>query len=184
MNSIGTLRIEEVMRLVFPTELPFFGVQDGLDMEIGEQSVRVAYSSFELSGAAGDLTAIKFHLRLDTGELWIGDLHVAEQFRRQGVGRQLVQVAEIVATETNMDVVNLFPLRSSGSFWAKLGYAPHRSTARVLSKPCGCCSSVPYLEDAPLLRCGSRKLCRSQIVDREEFTRRCSIFGRVPIASR
>lgn len=143
MNRIGTSRIEEVMQLVFASELPFSSVQDGLDVEIGERSARVAYSSFELSDTAGDLTAIKLHLRLDAGELWISDLHVAKPFRRQSVGRRLVQAAEIVATETKMDVVNLFPLRSSGSFWAKLGYAPHRFTARVLSKPCGCCSSVP-----------------------------------------
>ena len=148
MNGIGTSRIEEVIRLVFATELPFASVQDGLDVEIGERSVRVAYLSLKLSDAAGDLTAIKFHPRLDTGELWIGDLHVAKPFRRQRVGRRLVQAAEIVATQTRMDVVNLFPLRSSGSFWAKLGYAPHRFTATVLSKPCGYCSSVPCLEDA------------------------------------
>ncbi len=143
MNRIGTSRIEDVVRLVFATELHFSGVQDGLDVKIGERSVRVAYSSFEVSEAAGDLATVKLQLRLDARELWISDLHVAKPFRLQGVGRRLVQAAEIVASETRMDVVNLFPLRSSGSFWAKLGYAPHRFTARVLSKPCGCCSSIP-----------------------------------------
>ena len=122
------------MRSVFATESPFSTLQDGLDMEIGERSVRVEYSSSEVSAAVSDLTTIKFHLRLADGELWIGDLHVAEPFRRQGVGRRLVQAAEIVASETRMDVVNLFPLRSSGPFWIKLGYVPHRITAKVLSK--------------------------------------------------
>lgn len=149
MNRIGTSRIEDLVRLVFAAELPFPRVQDGLDVTIGERSVRVAYSSFESSDAPSDRIAIRLHLRLDVGELWISDLHVAKPLRLQGVGRRLVRAAEIVASETRMDVVNLFPLRSSGPFWARLGYVPHRFTARVLSKPCGCCSSIPCLEDAP-----------------------------------
>ena len=127
----------------------FSSAQDGLDVEIDELSVRVVYSSFELSDAPSGLTGIRLHLRLDAGELWIGDLHVARPFRLQGVGRLLVQATEIVASETRMDVLNLFPLRSSGPFWARLGYVPHGITARVLSKPCGGCSSIPSFENVP-----------------------------------
>lgn len=156
MDRIGTSRINDVARTVFATECPFFDAQDSLDVEIGDRSVRVAYSSFELSDAPREITAIRFDLRLSVAELWIGELHVAKPFRRQGVGSQLVRAAEIVASETGMDVVNVFPLGSSGPFWAKLGYVPHRITAKVLSKPCGCCSSIPSLDDAPLTDHSSR----------------------------
>ena len=135
------------MRLVFATELPFSSVQDCLDVEIDERSIRVAYSSFELSDAPSDITGTRLQFRLDARELWIGDLQVAKPVRLQGVGRELVHAVEIVASETKMDVVNLFPLRSSGPFWAKLGFLPHGITARVLSKPCGGCSSIPSFED-------------------------------------
>ena len=112
-----------MVRLVFATELPFSSVQDCLDVEIDDRSIRVAYSSFELSDAPSDITGTRLQFRLDARELWIGDLQVAKPVRLQGVGRELVHAVEIVASETKMDVVNLFPLRSSGPFWAKLGFA-------------------------------------------------------------
>ena len=136
-NTVTEPRIEDLVRSIFASELPFFSEQDGLEMEIAERSVRISYSSFELSDAGSDHTGIDFHLRLDANEMWIGGLNVATTFRMNGVGRRLVQAAEYVATHTRMDGVNLFPLGSSRPFWIKLGYVPHRFTARVLWKPCG-----------------------------------------------
>ena len=147
MKGIATSRIEDVVRLAFATQLPFSHRRDDLVVEISEKGVQVAYSSFELSDPPAELTTIKLRLRLDANELWIAEIAVAKPFRLQGVRRRLVQAAEIVACETRMDVVNLFPLRSSGPFWAKLGYVPHEFAAKVLSKACKYCTSIPSAED-------------------------------------
>jgi len=146
-NRIVTSRMDDTVRSVFAAELPFFHGQDDLVVEISAKCVQVAYTSFELSDAPAELTTMKLRFQLDTAEVWIGEINVAKPFRLQGVGRRLVRAAEIVASETGMDVVNVFPLRASGPFWAKLGYVPHEFAAKVLSKPCGCSSAVPCSEE-------------------------------------
>lgn len=151
LNRIGTSQIEDLARSVFLTEVSFSGLQECLKVETGERSVRVTYSSFESSDMSVDVTGIRLDLRLYTGELWIGNLYVAKPSRLLGLGRRLVQAAEIIAYEARMDVLNLFPLRASEPFWAKLDYVPHRFTAKVLSKPSGYCNSVPCLENTPSL---------------------------------
>lgn len=127
------------------------GQQISILTEIHFAVGEVTNSSIESSDTSIDVTGIRLDLRLYTGELWIGDLYVAKPSRLLGLGRRLVHAAEIIAYEARMDVLNLFPLRASEPFWAKLGYVPLRFTAKVLSKPSGYRNSVPCLENASSL---------------------------------
>lgn len=134
--TVSVLGIEDIARTVLRKAFHFYHDEDTLVLEIAEQSVRIAYSASQVSESPTDLTGIRLSLWFDVQELWIGDLFVSVPFRSKGLGRQLVQAAEMIAHETGIEVVHVFPIHSSQSFWLKLGYVPHRYTARVLSKSC------------------------------------------------
>ena len=129
-----TSGIESIVRDILRQELPFFCRDDALTLEERRQVFRIVYSSTQTSVFPSDPTVLKLRLRPDVREMWIGDLRVSTPFRMAGLGRQLVTAAEEVACATGMAEVNVFPLSSSWGFWLKMGYAPHRHTARVLSK--------------------------------------------------
>lgn len=127
--------IENIVRDVLRKELPFFCRDDALTLEKTCHGFRITYSSTQASVSPSDATVLKLRLQRDVREMWIGDLRVGTRFRMAGFGRQLVTAAEGVARATGMAEVNVLPLSSSRDFWLKMGYAPHRHTARVLSKP-------------------------------------------------
>ncbi len=83
MNGTPISRIDDVIRSGFATKLRFSHRQDDQELETGEKSVQVLYSSFELSDTAGDRTSMKLRLQLDANEMWIVDLTVAKPFRLQ-----------------------------------------------------------------------------------------------------
>ena len=66
--------------------------------------------------------------------MWIGNLQVAAAYRRRGLGRALVHVAESIAGAMTMRDINVFPLQGSLSFWSKMGYTPKPTMTRVLCK--------------------------------------------------
>jgi len=73
-------------------------------------------------------------LDLDSSEAWIANLQVAASYRSQGLGRELVQVAQAIAGAMGIPVVNVFPLPSSLDFWRKMGYTPTPCMTRVLRR--------------------------------------------------
>ena len=126
--------IENMAICIFRKEVSFFSKNDTLIYEKVHRNVKIVYYSKLLSDIQSDLTGIELYFCLDTGEIWIGALHVAVSFRSIGLGLQLVRAAEEVARSMDFRNINVFPLQSSRSFWLKMGYKPHRCTARVLHK--------------------------------------------------
>lgn len=126
--------IENMAICIFRKEVSFFSKNDTLIYEKVHRNVKIVYYSKLLSDIPSDLTGIEFYFCLDTGEIWIGSLNVAVSFRSIGIGRQLVHAAEEVARSIDYESINVFPLQLGCSFWLKMGYRPHNSTARVLSK--------------------------------------------------
>ena len=126
--------IEEVVHCMFRNVVSCFSSDDTLFIEKINQNIRIVYSSKRASVLPSDLTGMELHLSLDAKEIWISSLHVAVPFRSTGIGRQLVHAAEEVARVIEFETINVLPVNASQSFWLKMGYRPHRCTAKVLSK--------------------------------------------------
>ncbi len=95
--------------------------------------IRVVYN-FSVQPASSDSAHIQVTIHRQRNEAWIGDLFVNPDHRFSGMGTRLVQAAESLAQEMGVKTVNVWPLHQSGGFWHKMGYRPHRSTCRALSK--------------------------------------------------
>lgn len=134
MNTFNVSDIEDIVHHVFGKVVSCFSNDDTLVIEKVHQNIRIVYSSKRASSQPPDLTWMELHLCLDTEEMWIGSLRVAVPFRLIGIGRQLVKAAEEVASAIEFGTINVLPIRSSQSFWLKMGYRSHRCTAHVLSK--------------------------------------------------
>jgi len=126
--------IDKALRNVLSRELPFFCSDDALTVGKTSHDVQLAYCSSRTSASPTDPTAMELRIQFDVRQMWIGDLRVSGPFRAAGLGRRLVRAAEQIARATGMAEVNVFPLASSPGFWSKMGYTPHRHTARVLTK--------------------------------------------------
>lgn len=135
MNShAGTERdLTALARIVLSGSIAWYDEEDPLGVENHHHDVQVTYCCRRASDAPHDLTCLRLRFYLDTGVLWIGNLHVAASFRLRGLGRQFVQASEITARKLGMRSVHVFPFLSSRSFWWKMGYRPHPCTARVLT---------------------------------------------------
>jgi N-acetylglutamate synthase-like GNAT family acetyltransferase len=81
-----------------------------------------------------DITQVNLSFDFDTCELWISWLSVSTQLRLSGVGSQLVNVAETIARVIGIQIICVFPLVSTNTFWEKMGYVPYRRATRVLCK--------------------------------------------------
>ena len=115
---------------------------DPLVVECGAGQVRVFYLSRRASPGSGDTTFLDCRFNLESSEMWIGSIQVAASYRRQGLGQQLVQMAEEIADAMEIGVVTVFPLTSSQHFWGKMGYTSKPRTARVLWKHLTCAPAV------------------------------------------
>ncbi len=134
--KLGASTLDEVQaiaRKILSEAVSCFDDEDTLVVEKELDQVSIRYCSVQAS-AGKEATCLRLSLRCDGSEMWIRDVHVAASFRSAGLGRQLVRAAEGIAGELEIEVVSAYPLGSSGSFWQKMGYRRHRSTARALSK--------------------------------------------------
>jgi GNAT superfamily N-acetyltransferase len=107
---------------------------DDLHVEWGTAAVQINYVASRVSTPPGDVTSLDLQCHLGCREMWIRRLHVANPFRRQGLGTDLVMAAESIAAALGMCAVHTLPLTPARRFWSKLGYVPQRRTARVLVK--------------------------------------------------
>ena len=134
MNTDTLSDIEDVVHCVFRKVISCYSSDDTLVLEKVNQNIQIVYSSKRASVLPSDLTGMELHRSLDAKEIWISSLHVAVPFQSIGLGRQLVHAAEEFARTIGIKIINVLPIHSSQSFWLKMGYKPHRCTARVLSK--------------------------------------------------
>ena len=138
--------IQETVRVVFDDRFSWFHDEDPLVVEEGIRRVRVFYTCHRASRGCPDTTFLEFRLDFDSGEAWIANLQVAAAYRRQGFGRELVQVAEAIAETTGIRFVNVFPLPRSLDFWRKMGYTPRPCITRVLRRDLSVGSNPANLE--------------------------------------
>ena len=134
MKTYTLSDIEDVVHCMLRKVVSCYSIDDSLVIEKVNQNILIVYSSKETSSQPSDLTGMELNLCLDTEEMWIGSLRVAVPFRSIGIGRHLVKTAEEVARAIEFGTINVLPIHSTQSFWLKMGYRTHRSTARVLSK--------------------------------------------------
>ena len=134
MNTYTLSDIEDVVHCVFRKVISCYSSDDTLVLEKVNQNIRIVYSSERTSVLPSDPTGMELNFFLDTEEMWISSLHVSVPFRSTGLGRQLVHAAEVFARTIGIKIINVLPIYSSQSFWLKMGYKPHRCTARVLHK--------------------------------------------------
>ena len=133
-SHLGTERdLTALTRIVFSGSIAWYDEEDPLGVENFHHDVQVIYCCRRASEDPHDRTCLRLRFCLDTGVLWIGDLHVVASFRLRGLGRQLVRASEITARKLGMHSAHVFPFLSSRSFWGKMGYRPHPCTARVLT---------------------------------------------------
>lgn len=108
--------IRETVRAVFDDRFSWFHDEDPLVVEQGIRQVRIFYACMRASRGAPDTTFLECRLDLDSSEAWIANLQGAAACRGQGIGRELVQVAQAVAGRMGIPVVNVFPLPTSLDF--------------------------------------------------------------------
>ncbi len=95
--------------------------------------IRVVYST-STQPSQLEFTRIQVTIHKQSKEAWIGDLLVDPDRRFTGIGTRLVEAAESLALAMDVAIVNVWPLHQSSGFWRKMGYRPHKSMSRALSK--------------------------------------------------
>jgi len=139
-SAVMTVKTETVSDIyqtvhgILSADFCWFDKDDPLIVECGTGQVRVFYLSRRASPGSDATTFLKCRFNLESSQMWIGSIQVAASYRRQGLGRQLVQMAEEIAHAMEIGVVTVFPLTSSQHFWSKMGYTSKPRTARVLWK--------------------------------------------------
>jgi GNAT superfamily N-acetyltransferase len=103
-------------------------------VDCGITAVEINYVASGVSALQGESTSMDLQCHNDCLEMWIRQLEVATPFRLQGLGTDLVSVAESIAAGLGMRKVHVLPLSHARQFWRKLGYVPEEKTARVLVK--------------------------------------------------
>jgi len=126
--------IGQTVRAIFDDRFSWFHDEDPLVVERGIRQVRIFYTCQRASRGAPDTTFLECRLDLDSSETWIANLQVTASYRSQGLGRELVQVAEAITGRMGIRVVNVFPMPSSLDFWRKMGYTPRPCMTRVLRR--------------------------------------------------
>jgi len=134
MDSDTAQDVEGVVRAALARTLSCYRSEDSLIVDQVSGAVEIAYSSSRASAGDSDQTGMEIRSFPGSGEMWIGSLRVAVPFRSTGLGRELVKAAEEIARSTGMTIISVMPFDSARGFWLKMGYQPHRSTSRALSK--------------------------------------------------
>lgn len=94
--------------------------------------IRISLSS--QSPNSIDVVQFSLRIREQHDVVWVVDLRVATESRRQGRGRQLVQTVESISRSLGFHHVRLLPLWTARPFWEKMGYCPLAGSARVMTK--------------------------------------------------
>ena len=126
--------IRKAIRAAFQEEFARFGPADSLLVECSQRCVRVFFASAQASRGMGESTSIDCRIHLDSRQMWIASLYVAPSLRLQGLGRELVRVAEQMARVCGVETVKILSRPSSLGFWRQLEYTPEPNTARILWK--------------------------------------------------
>ena len=126
--------IRQIVRAILRDALSWFDEDDPLVVEQQIRQVRVSYAPSQASRGSPSATFLECRLDLDSSEMWIGHLQVAVARRWQGLGRELVGVAERIAAALEMREINIFPLSGSVDFWRKMRYIKKPQTPRVFCK--------------------------------------------------
>jgi GNAT superfamily N-acetyltransferase len=96
--------------------------------------VLIQYSTSECSsGEHGTFVKLRWHP--SDAELWFFKLYVARPRRRQGLGSRIVATCEKLGHLLGSSRVLLMSLREAKPFWRSLGFRPHPTLPRVLTKP-------------------------------------------------
>lgn len=125
----------------------WFDVVDPIVVEQQIRQTRVFYTCRRASRGSLDATFLECRLHFDSSEMWIGRLQVSVAHRMQGLGGELVRVAERIAAGMEMREINVVPLSGSVDFWRKMGYTTKPLTARVLCKHVASSSSIDTLSN-------------------------------------
>ena len=125
--------IRQIVRTI-RDDFSWFHDQDQLVVERRIHQVRIFCNCERASRGCLDKTFFECWLDFDASGMWIGNLQVAAAYRRRGIGRALVHVAESIAGAMTMRDINVFPLQGSLSFWSKMGYTHKPTMTRVLCK--------------------------------------------------
>ncbi len=126
--------IRRTVRAILRDTFSWFDVVDPLVVEQQIRQIRVFYTCFRASRGSPDATFLECRLDFNSSEMWIGQLQVSVAHRLQGLGGELVRVAERIAAGMEMREINIFPLSGSVDFWRKMGYTMKPRTTRVLCK--------------------------------------------------
>ena len=114
VSSVRNVRVRRALVIqVFRAFLPSYSRFDRLFVSTMLRETRIDFIAAMSSGSNSDTTHLRLRLDDERKELWISDLRVAVDFRGQGIGRQLVRCAELLAQELEIPLVSLFPLRGS-----------------------------------------------------------------------
>lgn len=114
--------------------VPCFSASDTIRVDWILDRIHLEYIAESATSSSCDKTYIQLRYYPAQQLVWIHYLHVASEFRSQGLGRRLRQAAEEVARELGAESVFVFPLTRARSFWERAGYEPNPRTARVLTK--------------------------------------------------
>ncbi len=127
-------QLRQKVRTILCDSFSWFEQDDPLVVEQRVRQVSVFYACLRASRGSPDASSLECRFDFDAREMWISRLQVSVVNRSQGLGRELVQVAEVIAAATGMRVINIFPLSGSVDFWRKMGYTKRPRTTRVLCK--------------------------------------------------
>jgi GNAT superfamily N-acetyltransferase len=126
--------VAAIMRSSLVEATTCFRQEDSVVVDNRLSQIRLIYICRQASSGPHDATRMECRIHCDSREVWIGTLHVASADRLKGLGRQLVLAVEQMAHKLDLKVIHVLPLASAQRFWENLGYMPHPSTVRVLSK--------------------------------------------------
>ena len=103
--------IRQTVRTILCDGFSWFNDQDQLVVERRIHQVRIFCKCARASRRCLDTTFLECCLDFDASGMWIGNLQVAAAYRRRGLGRALVHVAESIAGAMTMRDINVFPLQ-------------------------------------------------------------------------
>ncbi len=125
--------VAEMAAMIFRVCVPCSIGERSIAIDSHLNRISVAYG-FQSGATGGMHSRIQFTVHEQNNEAWIGDLFVKPDLRLSGAGTQLVRAAESLVVKLDVAAINVWPLNRSEGFWQKMGYSPHQSISRALSK--------------------------------------------------